>query len=173
MNYIMEIEKIGKIYKIVSDNTDMIYIGSTSSTLHKRLILHRSGYKGYKAFVNNKYDYITSYEIMKHDDAKIILLEEIKYTDIMELKKREKYYIEINNTVNRNIPSRTRKELSIIYYRRNKELLKQKQKIFYESNKIKIRELYKKKYDNCECGGRTYPMHEKCKKHINYMTINI
>jgi hypothetical protein len=34
--------KDGKIYKIVSDKTDMVYIGSTIQTLIKRLCRHKT-----------------------------------------------------------------------------------------------------------------------------------
>ena len=36
---------LGKIYKIVSDSTDKIYIGSTSRTLAERLELHETTYE--------------------------------------------------------------------------------------------------------------------------------
>ena len=39
--------KNGKIYKIVSDLTDKIYIGSTTQPLYKRHSKHKGNYKQY------------------------------------------------------------------------------------------------------------------------------
>lgn len=62
----------GNIYKITSNETEQIYIGSTIQPLHKRLIQHRNKYKRYK---NGTYHYLSSFEIVKYDDAIIILIE--------------------------------------------------------------------------------------------------
>jgi len=45
-----------RIYKIVSDQIDKIYIGSTVEPLSKRMTKHRSDYRRWK---NGKYHYIT------------------------------------------------------------------------------------------------------------------
>jgi hypothetical protein len=85
----------GLIYKIVSDSTDKVYIGSTTQTLQKRLKRHKSSYKGYLKYNN---EYISSYELVKYKNCKIELLEEIEFTDKRELLKLEGYYI--SNTQN-------------------------------------------------------------------------
>ena len=38
----------GKIYKIISINTDKIYIGSTTKSLYERLQGHKRNYKRYQ-----------------------------------------------------------------------------------------------------------------------------
>ena len=53
----------GKIYKIISDQTDLIYIGSTTQQLSKRKQRHKS----------NKD--CSSKEILQYEDARIILIE--------------------------------------------------------------------------------------------------
>jgi hypothetical protein len=62
-----------KIYKIVDNTNDNIYIGSTCKKLCQRLAQHRSNYKQY---LNDKFSYITSFKILKNDDYDIVLIEE-------------------------------------------------------------------------------------------------
>jgi hypothetical protein len=146
--------KIGRIYKITSENTDKIYIGSTTKKISERLCRHQYDYKGY---INNKRRYVTSYDILKCGNVKIELIEEFKYTEINELHKKERYFIELNreNCVNKNIPSRTQKEWI---------------KIHYEEIKQKHNEKF-----TCECRG-VYTkvsrlVHMKSKCHIKYIII--
>ena len=49
--------KNGKIYKLTSYETDMIYIGSTTQKLYNRIAFHRMYYK---YFLNGKRRYITA-----------------------------------------------------------------------------------------------------------------
>jgi hypothetical protein len=84
--------EFGRIYKIVSEQTDKIYIGSTVKTLSERLESHETDYE--KWFCNNfkRTYYYTSFEILKYGDYKIILLEEYPCSCTNELTKREGYY---------------------------------------------------------------------------------
>jgi hypothetical protein len=81
----------GNIYKIVSDRTDKIYIGSTVKSLEERLEEHENDYELWfnKEF---KSGYISSFEILKYGDYKIILIEEYPCSSYKELLKREGYY---------------------------------------------------------------------------------
>lgn len=74
----------GKIYKIVSDQTDKIYIGSTTQPLCKRITEHRSKFK-----INYG---CASEEIMKFGDARIILIESYPCKSKEELLAREDYW---------------------------------------------------------------------------------
>ena len=90
----------GKIYKIISNQTDLVYYGSTiEDTLTNRLSGHR---RGYKCWVNGKDDYVTSFEIVKYEDCKIILVESFPCNTKYELTSREQYYIDDNAYVNKN-----------------------------------------------------------------------
>ena len=83
----------GKIYKIISDQTDMIYVGSTSEKyLSSRLNRHRIHYRSYVA---GKHCYITSFEILKYDDSKIILLELYPCQCREQLLAKEQSYIDM------------------------------------------------------------------------------
>ena len=89
----------GKIYKIVSTQLDKVYIGSTSLELKKRLIKHRNNYKKY---IREGCNYASSFEILKYEDAQIILIEDYPCTTKKELFNREQYYKRITpNIVNK------------------------------------------------------------------------
>lgn len=96
---------IGRIYKIVADETEKIYIGSTTSTLKKRFIHHKCMYQ-----TKNKRG-TTSRYIFDFPNPRIELLEEIVFENKIDLEKKEREHIESNiNCVNVIIPSRTKKE---------------------------------------------------------------
>ena len=179
---------VGKIYKIVSDQTDDIYYGSTKQPLCKRLYDHRNHYKRY---TNGTFNYVSSFEIVKYNDCQIFLVEQIdECRSKEELHARERYYIENFESVNIQHPNRTDKE----YYQDNKEKIKEyyqdnkdriikRQKEHYQDNKDRIikkvkeyrqknKEKISKKYD-CDCGGRyvysSRARHFKTIKHKNYI----
>jgi hypothetical protein len=151
----MEKLKVGKIYKIVDNTNGNIYIGSTTEKLNQRLSKHKCDYKSY---LNGKDRNCTSFEIIKNNNYRIELIKYIIYKDRIELLQRERYYIENNECININIPSRTDKE-----YRNNKEYYKEYKK---EYSKIK--------YD-CECGSSICQYqkqrHFKTLKHINFISL--
>ena len=76
-----------KIYKLVSNQTDKIYFGSSCNLLRIRLAQHKSSYKQWLA---GKRRYVTSFEIAKYDDCNIILVEEISYQTKEQLSARER-----------------------------------------------------------------------------------
>ncbi len=193
----MDRYKNGKIYKIVCNVTGKVYIGSTClPTLAKRLAQHRTPYK---RFLDKKKEkYMTSFKVLENNNYSIILIEEYPCETKDQLLARERYYIENNECVNKNIPNRTMKE----YHEANKEQILEQQKEYYETNKEKILE-YKKEYyeankeqklknqkeyyetnkecilkrqgepHKCECGGNYTQNHKlrhfKTQKHLNYL----
>jgi hypothetical protein len=125
-----------KIYKIVSDLTDKIYIGSTCSPLNKRLYQHKTIYNRSK-----------SIEIIKLGDSRIELIEEFPCSRREELNVREGYHIKLNKDicVNKCIAGRTLKE----YYNDNKEQIIEKQTQYNQANKdiiCKYQKEYQKGY---------------------------
>ena len=127
----------GKIYKLVSDSTDKIYIGSTCNPLYKRLWWHKSAYKSRTSH--------TSKELIKFDDCQIILIEDFPCERKEQLTARERYHIEQNKDiyVNKYIPTRTHKE----WYQQNKDQILHQTKEYQQLNKDKIAE-YQKEYYN-------------------------
>ena len=92
-----------KIYKIVDNTNDNVYIGITTTTLKRRLSKHKC------------YQECVSRDIIKNGDYRIELIEE---TDD---KTRERHWIENTECVNKNIPGRTKKEYNKEYRKNNKE----------------------------------------------------
>ena len=97
----------GKIYKIVSNKTGLVYIGSTCKTLPQRIYHHERDYKQFLK-TGKKYNvYMTSFRILKHGNYQIQLVENVPCKNSKELHAREKYWIEKTNCSNKKIPTQT------------------------------------------------------------------
>jgi len=156
----------GRIYKIVSDSTDKIYIGSTCNPLCKRLSQHRSAHKKCKEGKKTN-GIVKSFEIIESGNFDIVLLENYPCESKEQLHARERYWIEQNKAiaVNKYIPTRTYDE----YYKENVETLKEKMKIYAINHKAEKRESDKKYYnkniDDVKACHKEY--YEKNKETIN------
>jgi len=127
----------GKIYKLYSNQQNITYIGSTAMYyLSKRLAVHRGDYKQY---LKSKSGYVTSFKILECEDYKIELLEKYPCANVDQLETRERYYIENNECVNKNIPTRTKAE----WYEDNKDKIKEQKQKWYQDNKEHILEQVK------------------------------
>ena len=171
----------GKIYCIKSNQTNKVYYGSTIKPLDIRFYGHK---RQYKLYLNGKFGYMTSFDILQYDDAYIELIEEYPCKNKKQLERREGEIIKFNeNCVNKRIEGRTQKEWREInkdkicennkeYYEKNKEKMNKYNKEYYEKNKDKINE---KIY--CECGGkyvyRNKAEHFKTKKHLKFIEQNL
>jgi hypothetical protein len=81
----------GKIYKIISSNSELCYIGSTTQSLYERFENHKGGYNNY---VNSKKNYVSSYDIIGcGGELEIVLLEKYSCKNKAELLAREGKYI--------------------------------------------------------------------------------
>ena len=63
----------GKVYKIVSENSNAVYIGSTIFEIEDRLRKHMLDYEFYEKY---KYHYCSSYEVLKSGKCSVLLLED-------------------------------------------------------------------------------------------------
>ena len=109
---------LGRIYKITSSRCEGCYIGSTIQPLHTRFSVHKAEYKRYIA---GKTNYVSSYEVVQHDDAEIELVHEGVFDTKKDLEKLEGHYIEATrNTVNKRGAGMTRAESSQKYYSKNR-----------------------------------------------------
>ena len=124
-----------KIYAIRSHHTDQIYVGSTTQKLSNRMTNHRSCYNKYVA--SNK-KYVSSFEILRHGDAYIELIENIECLCQEQLRQREGELIREMNCVNKNIAGRSKKQ----YLQDNKEQIKEQSKHYYQNNKEQIKQYY-------------------------------
>ena len=148
-----------KIYSIKSkSNPDLQYIGSTKQSLKKRLQNHKCHYKRY---LNGSYNFVTSFDIIKHNDYYIELYCDTATDDRSDAHWLEGLIIRAESCVNKCVPGLTRQEYNKQYYEQNKEYKKKYQKEYRKTKYI------------CECGSR-YDMsnrssHIKTKKHKNFI----
>jgi len=156
-----------KIYKIVCDETNTVYFGSTTQSLSVRL----AGHKSHKNCM-----------VKDMTNPKIYLIEDYPCDRKEQLIMRERYYIENNECINKRIPGRTHKERHQV----NKESIQIFQKQYYQNviknnlEKLEDRKKYKKTYRDkkymytCECGSvvlrETKNNHFKTKKHQNFIS---
>lgn len=133
--------KKGYVYKIWSNMTDKIYIGSTSQRyLCQRFASHKTMHRRGKT-------HTTAKAILDHDDCQIEMLEIVNYTDIHELLAREGHWIRTlgSTVINKNNNVGLSKEEKIIasrqasknYYQNNTAIIKEKSKIRYANKKIR------------------------------------
>jgi hypothetical protein len=135
-----------KIYKLISPHTNEVYYGSTKVSLSNRKSQHKTSFKKYQLTGKG---YYTSFKLFELGDVEIILVEECKDIENREqLLRRERFFIENNDCINKNIPIQTIEEkkekeviTSAIYREKNKEVIKEK----YEINKEKYQENHKKR----------------------------
>lgn len=184
-----------KIYTIRFNNSNDIYIGSTTQSLAVRFGKHK--YDNTKIslsyFISNKYNgdwsncYIELYENYSCNNREELHKKE---GEIIRLFKNDNNY----NLINKLIAGRTVKEWyqdnnnynknyyidnnEVIknkkkeYYNSNKDIILDKYKIYREENKDILKDKAKAKY-NCSCGSclriSDKARHEKTKKHQEYI----
>lgn len=128
----------GKIYKIVSKHTHMIYIGSTMQSLAQRISGHRKDHKKYKiGYIH----YTSSYNILDKGDYEIIELEKYPCNSNEELLLKEQEYIDKFRDICVNKQNAVKDpNYQSKYNLRNKEIRKIKSKIYREAHKEEISE---------------------------------
>jgi hypothetical protein len=97
----------------------------------------------YKRWCKGTCSHSKSVEIIKNDDYSISLVEQVEYQEKAGLHRRERYYIENNECVNKIIPTRSQKE----YKDANNESIKVNKKEYYVSNREHLNEKHKEYYD--------------------------
>ena len=154
-----------KIYKIWSPSTGLTYIGSTCSTLSKRISQHKDNKTCYEA---GKRSYVTSFKVLDQPDARIDLIEYFPCNNKIELNRREGEIIVQTQCINKQIAGQTKKE----YQQNNKEKISERGKEYRQKNKDAIN-ARKAEQHECMC-GKIYTLghktrHEKTKWHIEYI----
>lgn len=127
----------GKIYKLTTPLSDEVYYGSTIQLLSKRKGGHKDKYLKWK---KTNVKYISSCKLFEYDcnEVCITLIENYPCNSKEELEARERYYIENNICINKNIPQRTQKE----YREDNQDIIKE----YREKNNEKLKEYHKQHY---------------------------
>jgi group I intron endonuclease len=153
----------GKIYVIRNHLNLLVYVGSTTQALSKRMAYHRQDYK--RKSTSKFYQACNEIGI---DEFHIELLEDCPCESREQLLRREGYYIReydsYNNGYNGRIEGQTKKEYRQAnkearkeYIEANKESLAIQQKIYFETNKEAINERRRQRY--------------KDKKHIDDVSV--
>lgn len=148
----------GVIYKIVCYDTNETYFGSTTD-YNQRKRNHISSSKK-KTKSNCK-----SYDIINRGNYTFIIVETLICETKTDLLKRERYYIENNECVNKLIPYKTEEETLEYYanyrkenrerlnkmelerYYNNKDEILKKNNVYRESNRDKINEQKREHYN--------------------------
>lgn len=121
-----------KVYKLVNDCDDEVYVGSTTEPLHKRLYKHKQ--KSKLCPDRRVYQHILN---VGWDTVHIVLIESFSCNSKEELLRRERHYIdELRPTLNMCLPLRTFHE----WRTENKEALKEKAKVYRTENIEVIKE---------------------------------
>lgn len=170
----------GKIYKLVNDVNDEIYVGSTTQTLKQRLNTH----KGLSKIHPNRHVYSKLNEV-GWKNVHIILLEEVESSNAYQLLERERYWYDLlRPTLNKNCPNRSKQE----WYNDHPDYDKQYRidhadaiKQYRLDHALKISNWFKseKHCSVCDCSitRRNYASHLKSKKHLynsdplNYVSV--
>ena len=104
----------------------------------------------YKCWKNDKTNsYVTSFKRIEGNDYYIELLEAVSCSSFDELAKKERYYIESIDCINKQIPGRKIQE----WRQDNEEKINQKQKQYDQDNKVKIKARKSVKVKCSKCGS--------------------
>ena len=149
-----------KIYKIINDSMpELVYYGSTCNTFNRRLNNHK-----------NNPNKCSSKVLFEYGKPQMILIEKYPCKDLLELKQRERFYIENNECINKVVPLQTKKE----WKEANRLELCNKQKEYYKQNSTLIKTKHSTVF-KCDCGGKyTYAhksRHIKSKKHLKFIEL--
>ena len=161
------------IYKLCCLDTTIeeIYIGSTIDFRHRKSN-HKKDYNNLKK--NKVYQFIR--DNGGWDNWDMILIAKVNCNDRLELRKKEREYMEEYkpslNMVIAHQDKEEKKEYHKEWYKTNKLKVLTQQKERYETKKEEIHEKAKVKV-YCECGSivrkDTILRHYKTKKHINFI----
>jgi len=134
----------GKIYKIASNDTNKIYIGSTTGSLNSRMYRHRQDYCLYLNSLGSKIYSAELFDEVGFDKCYIELICDYPCDNAHELAVEEGRHQMLNlfSIVNRNIAGRTGKQ----YYQDKRQSILKAKKEYYK-NHSQTRKNYQNKYN--------------------------
>lgn len=156
-----------KIYKIVCNSTGLVYIGSTTEpTLAHRLSKHIANYKFWLR--DNSRNYTSSFRCLENNNYEMVLIESYCCNNKDELHRRERYWTEKYNCVNKIKKQGLKNELGLAEY--NKQ---------YRLNNIEKIKARIQTRTECFCGGCYTIQHknrhfksERHQKHLQQVEQN-
>ena len=142
---------MGIIYEIICWTTGLRYIGKTTTTLKRRLVLHKSDFKTGRC--------LSSSLVLEHGNYDIYQLEKVE--DESKLSEREYYYIQHSDCVN--IVDNT---FDVKNHKKNTRYKYKEYAKEYEAKNLAIKIV-------CPCGithsKRKQARHNKTQTHQNYL----
>jgi hypothetical protein len=143
-----------KIYRIVCNETGEQYIGSTTQTLAQRLAQHKCKTSNCK-----------SKKIIERMNYEIVLIEEYPCENKEQLGRRERYFIETMDCVNKYIPTRTTREwrkanperaLEVRKWQKaNPDKYAESQRKWKKANREKVVEYQRRYYERKKLGNES------------------
>tara|TARA_R110000796_G_C14327795_1_gene408736 strand:+ start:90 stop:617 length:528 start_codon:yes stop_codon:yes gene_type:complete len=149
--------KRGQIYKLISEYTDVIYIGSTISLLRCRKSEHKSNCKS------------SSYALFELGNVDIVLVENYPCNNNDELRKREQEFIDTYRAEGKVIINKRSAYVSIEENKKNKKASQIK---YNQTEKRKESQQSYFKTNKCKSSQTTYQKTNKyksSKKEYNFM----
>jgi len=144
----MEMNKYeqGKLYKITDIGYTKCYIGSTCDRLlSQRMARHEEQFKRYSQGKANWSSSFNLFEEFGIENCKIELIEEYTCENRHQLSKREGFYIQNTNCVNKQIAGRTKAEYKAQF---GDWYLKMNNERYYNNRE----EIVQKQAETTECG---------------------
>jgi hypothetical protein len=164
--------KNGKIYRLVLDDTNEEYIGSTTQPLSKRFSSHKTNFSRMRNG-DKKVSYYSCFHLFEKGTPQIFLIEDFPCESKRHLEKREREILEQRRRdgivcVNKSLPSRSDAE----YKADNREKILDDCKAYYQKNREKI-QLKQKQRRDCDICGKNVNIqhisrHKKSKKCQNF-----
>jgi hypothetical protein len=172
--------KVGRVYKIVHHQSDIVYVGSTFNELRYRFYDHKKkdcsssigkyiqkyGKKNFTIMLIKEYQVCDKKHLHAWEQFwinKLICINQQGAIPFLWIDKKNKIYRE-NNKDKKHIVNK-------IYREKNKEKIKKNLRKYYQKNKEKILQKHKQKIkcEICNCLIRKQGLreHMKTKKHIN------
>lgn len=143
--------KIGRIYKIIHNQSNICYVGSTFNTLRDRWMNHKSDYNRYLDNRHNEiaiYPYFFKYGI---ENFKIILIKEYEVCDRKHLHIYEQLWINKLKTINKLSTFQINK-LYIKFYESNRRVrpdnYNEERRGYRIKNQDEIRKIDRQRYHN-------------------------
>ncbi len=170
--------KTGRIYKIIHNQSNLVYVGSTFDVLAKRWQRHK---KHFNEYLENKKSVPIICKYFKEfgiENFKIILIKEYQVIDRKHMEIYEQLWINKLKPCNKVNPiaicKLKKKQRVKQYYEDNKKKIKEKAKIYYEKNKEEIKKktkIYASQKVKCEICNYEFrrdglTKHNKSKKHL-------
>jgi hypothetical protein len=152
-----------KIYRICSNETEYIYIGSTTQDIQVRFNEHKSCFNRHSQ--GKQVPYCSSFKILQYSTARVELVEEFPCEIIEQLRVREGFWIQSSTTcVNTQVAGRTRLETINSYLKNSVD----KRKEYRELHKDVILEQKKQWYLNAKEKLHSYHVCDICGKKYQY-----